>query len=150
MYLCYLVAVDAIVLNVLNFVILMKKKRFGKTFGTQLHCLFINHTFFTSKQIDPPKKNKRGQKLYDVNVRAIYGFRQVGAGHEHLKKLCCYLNMPGHMLLNNCQNISLKLKESAKRVAEKSVSMAASKLRGDVAMWLSLLTEHGSVKVSHP
>ena len=115
-----------------------------------MHCLFINHTFFTSKQIDPPKKNKRGQKLYDVNVRAIYRFRQVGAGHEHLKKLCCYLNMPGHMLLNNCQNISLKLKESAKRVAEKSVSMAASKLRGDVAMWLSLLTEHGSVKVSHP
>ena len=27
MYLCYLVAVDAIVLNVLNFVILMKKKK---------------------------------------------------------------------------------------------------------------------------
>ena len=76
-----------------------------------------------------------------MNFRAFYGFRQVGAGHEHLKKLCCYLNMPGHMLSNNYQNISLKLKESAKCVAEKSMSMAASKLRGDVAIWVFLLTE---------
>ena len=38
--------------------------------------------------------------------------------------------MPEPMLSNNYQNISLKLKESAKRVAEKSMSMAASKLRG--------------------
>ena len=65
-----------------------------------------------------------------MSVRAIYGCRQVGAGHEHLKKLCCYLNMPEPMLSNNYHNISLKLKESAKRVAEKSMSMAASKLRG--------------------
>ena len=47
-----------------------EKKRFGKIFCS---------SFFTSKQIDLPKKNKGGQKLYDVNVRAIYGCRQVGA-----------------------------------------------------------------------
>ena len=63
-------------------------------------CLY-SHTFFTPKQIDLPKKNKGGQKLYDVNVRAIHGCRHVGAGHEHLKKLCCYLNMPEPMLSNN-------------------------------------------------
>ena len=34
------------------------------------------------------------------------------------------------MLSNNYKNISLKVKESAKRVAEKSISMAASKLGG--------------------
>ena len=65
-----------------------------------------------------------------MNVRAIYGCRQVGAGHECSKKLCCYLNMHEPKLSNNYQKISLKLKESAKRVAEKNMSMAASKLRG--------------------
>ena len=65
-----------------------------------------------------------------MNVRAIYGCRQVGAGHEHSKKLCCYLNMTESMLSNNCENISLKLKESAKHVTEKSMLMASSKLRG--------------------
>ena len=43
-----------------------------------------------------------------MNVRAIYGCRQVGAGHEHLKKLCCYLNMPEPVLSNNYHFRSLK------------------------------------------
>ena len=34
------------------------------------------------------------------------------------------------MLSNNYQNISLRLKESAKRVAEESMPVAASKFRG--------------------
>ena len=53
----------------------------------QLSCTvyLYSRTFFTSTQIDLSKKNKVRQKLYDVKVRAIYGCRQVGAGHEHLK-----------------------------------------------------------------
>ena len=49
-------------------------------FGTQLHCLFIYiiATYFSSRNIDLSKKNKGRQKLYDVNVRAIYGCRQAG------------------------------------------------------------------------
>ena len=65
-----------------------------------------------------------------MNVRAIYGCIQAGAGHEHLKKLCCYLNMTEPMLSNNYQNISHKLREYAKCTKEKSMSMVASKLRG--------------------
>ena len=38
--------------------------------------------------------------------------------------------MTESMLSNNCENISLKLKESAKHVTEKSMLMASSKLRG--------------------
>ena len=88
-----------------------------------------------------------------MNIGTIYGCRQVGADHKHLKKLCCYLNMPEPMLSNNYQNISLKLKESAKRVGEKSLSMAASKLRGAAAggdLGVSVDETYGSVKVSHP
>ena len=64
------------------------------------------------------------------------------------------------MLSKNYQNIWLKLKESAKRVTERSMSIAASKLSGAadcadecvcvcVCVCLFLLTEHGSVKASH-
>ena len=68
------------------------------------------------------------------------------------------------MLSKNYQNIWGKLKESAKRVTERSMSIAASKLRGAaesadecacvcvcvcVCVYLLLLTEHGSVKASH-
>lgn len=40
--------------------------------------------------------------------------------------------MPQSILSNNYQNISLKLKESAKHFAEKSMPTVASKLRGAV------------------
>ena len=39
-----------------------EKKRFGETFATQLHCLFIYHTFFTSMPIDLPEKKQRATK----------------------------------------------------------------------------------------
>ena len=61
-------------------------------------------TFFTSKHFDLSKNNKGRQKLYDVNVRAIYGCTQVRSGHERFKKLCCYLNIPAPMLSDNNQN----------------------------------------------
>ena len=104
MCLSYLVVFGIIVFNVLNFLTLMKKERFGKTFATQFQCYFYiaTHCSPLSKTIDISKKNKGGQKLYDVNVTAFYGCRQVGAV---LKKLCCYLNIPEPMLSINYQNI---------------------------------------------
>ena len=133
MHLCYLVDLDVIVFSVLNFVTLIKKKK-GLVRQLQLSCTvcLYSHTFFTlsprSRLIY--RRKKRRTKTYDANVGAIFGCRQVGVAHENLKKLCCYLNMPEPMLSNNNQNILLKLKESAERVAEKSMSLAVSKLRG--------------------
>ena len=77
----------------------INEKKKGLARHLQLSCTvcLYSHMFFPSKQTDLPKKNKGGQKLYDVNVRAI----QVGAGHEHLKKLYYYLNMLKPMLSNN-------------------------------------------------
>lgn len=100
-----------------------------------MNCLY-EHSFCTSKQIENKTKEqqrikKGGQKLYDINVRAVYGTRQTGIGYEHLKKLCCYLNMPEPMLSRNYSKIIEKLEESAKHVAEESMSNAASSLRGD-------------------
>ena len=72
------------VFNVLNFVTSIKKKKGLVGLLKLSSTVFLySHTFFTPKQIDLPKKNKGGQRLYDVNVRAIYGCRQVDASHEH-------------------------------------------------------------------
>ena len=76
------------------------KEKFGHLQLSYTVCLY-SYIFFTSKQIDRAKKSNGRQKFYNVNVRAIYGRRQVGAGHEHLKKLYFYLNMHEPMLSNN-------------------------------------------------
>ena len=59
--------------------------------------------------IDLLKKKKGRQKLSNVNVTAIYGCRQIGAGHENLKKLCCYLNT---VCLSLCFQITTKTTDS--------------------------------------
>ena len=41
-----------------------------------LYSITTQHTFFTTKQINLSKKNEEQQKLYYVNVRAIYRCRQ--------------------------------------------------------------------------
>lgn len=108
-----------------------KKKGLARHLTLNCTACLYEHHFYTSNQINLPEKNKGGQKLYEINVRTIYACRQIGAGHEHLKKLCAYMNMPEPMLPNNFSNISKKLKEAAKDVAEQSMSAAAAQLRGD-------------------
>ena len=49
-----------------------KKKRLARHLQLICTVCLYSYIFFTSKQIDPPKKTKGGQKLYDVNVRSIY------------------------------------------------------------------------------
>ena len=95
-------------------------------------CLYI-YTFSTSKRVQFPNEGRGGEKFYDVNARAIYACRQNGNGYEHLKRFCCYMNMPTPMLKNNFQKMSNRLKLSAKHVAEESMSTAAAKSRGDDA-----------------
>ena len=49
-----------------------KKKRLASHLQLSCTVCLYSYIFFTMKQIDLPKKNKEGQKLYDVIVRAIY------------------------------------------------------------------------------
>jgi len=35
-----------------------------------------------------------GNKYMEVNVRAVYRIRAIGAGHKQLEKFCIYMNMP--------------------------------------------------------
>ena len=106
-----------------------EKKGLARLLQLQCTSCLYTKTFFTSKQLSASEKG--GRKSFDINVRSVYACRQIGAGHEQLKKMCIYLNMPSPMLSNNYTKISNKLKVSAKKVAEKSMAMAASQLRGE-------------------
>ena len=91
-------------------------------------CLYITQ-FYTSEHVER-KEGGKGRNMYEVNVRSVYGCRQIGSGYTHLKTLCCFLNMPEPMTSDNYDNISNILKDSAKVVAENSMSVAATELRG--------------------
>ena len=64
----------------------MKKKVWLDIYNSVTLFVYIV-TYFSPRNRWIFRKEKGGQKLYNVNsIRAIYGYRQVGAVHEHLKK----------------------------------------------------------------
>ena len=79
------------------------------------------HSIQCLKLSDIKGKKRFGKKF------ATYAWRQVGAGHENLRKVCFCLNIPEPMLSNNYHNIWLKVKEFTK-----SISIVTSQLRGAV------------------
>ena len=82
----------------------LKKKGLARhIFATQLHwvCTSVqySHIFFPSKQIHLSKKNKAGQKLYDRNVRALYGCGKSDRPYKLTKKR--------KILQANCNSVAL-------------------------------------------
>ena len=109
-----------------------KKKGLARYF--QLQCTVCPYTkdFCSSKQINRTTgNNKGGGKFMEVNLRAVYGMREIGMGHTPLKKLCSFMNMPEPMSNDNFDNITKTLKDVTKVVTEKSMTDASKELRGD-------------------
>ena len=92
------------------------------------------HEFFTSKQVknhyEEKEKNKGGGSYMEINLRAVYGMRSIGAGHSPLEKLCGHLNMPGQMNVANYNKLSNKLLEAVKTVTGKSMKDVTAELCG--------------------
>ena len=87
-------------------------------------CGYSRH-FYSSKMIEA---DGCGMKSFDINTRVVYGMRAVGGGYNSLKKLCGHLNMPKPMTEKSHKNISKRIRESTKFVAEASMKSAASEL----------------------
>ena len=56
-------------------------------------CLW-NKSFYTSDKV---KRDGRGADPFDVNLRVIMAFREIGKGHSGLETFCGYMNMPPPM-----------------------------------------------------
>lgn len=51
-------------------------------------------TFFTSRVVESKdKKDRRGRKKYEVNVRCVMSFREIGGGLELIRKFSTMMNM---------------------------------------------------------
>ena len=67
------------VLYVFKFLTKMRKRKIEKYICKYVYL--FTHNFWTSRQLDLPKKNNGGKKLYGVNIRAIHRYTQVGADY---------------------------------------------------------------------
>jgi hypothetical protein len=89
--------------------------------------------FYTSRTVDNCNNinttSKKGMKPFEINIRAVYGMRTIGADHASLEKFCGFINMPKPMTARNFIKISNNLRDAAKVVAQRSMMTAVNELR---------------------
>ena len=90
-------------------------------------CNFEYETF-ASKNIYSGTRSGSGSKPLEINYRAVYACRTIGAGYSSLEKLCGMMNIPHPMTVKNFDRISSVLGNSAQVITESSMSAAAQEL----------------------
>ena len=81
---------------------------------------------YTSKEIN---KGKQGRKAFDVNIRSVVAFREIGKGHAAIETLCGYMNMPPPMNQTTYDDIITQLHGSYMKLANANMKAAADEIR---------------------
>ena len=91
---------------------------------------------FTSDTCTPPiqtdrdvsGKRKQGRKPFEVNVRTVLSFREIGRGHEHIKNVSRIMNMCS-IGLSCYNNINNELYDAYEKAAECSMKTAGQEVQ---------------------
>ena len=74
-------------------------------------------------------KSGKGLNAFDVNTRSVYAMRSCGLGYNALQKFCGLINLPPPVSKKNYQKLSHKIQDTAKTVAEASMSAAIEEVK---------------------
>jgi hypothetical protein len=104
------------------------KKKKGLANYLSLSCSNCKwgHSTYTSKDIPKPTP---GVNAFDVNVRSVVAFREIGKGLSDMKKLCGYMNMVPPMQTTAFYNIQKEVVGSYRSVVEASMQRAAHEIK---------------------
>ena len=84
-------------------------------------------SFCTSKQL----KSTKGRPPFEVNIRTVLAFREIGKGHTAIKKYCGCMNMAKSINDSACAAIVSKLNVAYKDIVNTSMSIAAEEIRNE-------------------
>ena len=109
----------------------MEAERMGFCSKLKIFCLKCDWSVsnFLSEEIDT-KKGSRGRKFFEVNVRAVIAFREIGKGHEGLNTFARLMNMKG-ISWNSYKNVNNTLFDAYESVAEQSMKKVAQQIKED-------------------
>ena len=84
-------------------------------------------SFYTNNTVE---RDGRGANPFDVNLRAIMAFREIGKGHKGLQTFCGYMNMPPPMAY---ERVKSRLHPAHVDVARQNMKDAAEELCREVS-----------------
>ena len=85
-----------------------------------------NIDLFTSYQTSH-SASKQGRNMFDVNVRSVVAFREIGRGHDHISNYACCMNMLG-ISEPAFRNIHDALLNAYKQIANTSMQKACQEI----------------------
>ena len=82
----------------------IKKKGLASYLVVKCSNCNFTHSTYTSQQIS--REDGRGMKPFDVNIRTVYAFRNIGIGHKGNERYYGLMNVPSPMTVGTYNKIS--------------------------------------------
>ena len=70
------------------------------------------YDFFSSPESKCPGKDSRGQKSFEVNIRSVIAFREIGRGHKAMKTFSSMMNMPKPLAIASFNDLNNNLHQT--------------------------------------
>ena len=80
-------------------------------------------SYYTSLQVD--NQNTPGREAYEINLRSVMAFREIGKGYRSLCTFASNMNMISPIARKSYDSINEKLHDAYETVAEQSTTNAA-------------------------
>eukprot|EP00112_Aurelia_sp_Birch-Aquarium-sp1_P005886 Seg1664.3 transcript_id=Seg1664.3/GoldUCD/mRNA.D3Y31 product="hypothetical protein" protein_id=Seg1664.3/GoldUCD/D3Y31 len=109
-----------------------QKARSGFVHRSALRCTKCNwvNRFFTSKLAKKDDSAPtRGRSRFDLNVRSVLAFREIGRGYEGMQTLAIFMNLSPPVTRSKYDAINKKLHVALEETAVESCQKAAKETR---------------------
>ena len=84
---------------------------------------------YSSREIE--QNNTPGRNPFDINIRTIMAFREIGKGYSALETFCGIMNMPAPMNVKAFNEMQLKIADAYIKVSKTSMTDVAEEMRQD-------------------
>ena len=108
------------------------KKGLSLEFYIECNDCKWTYNFFSSPEFKFPGKDSRGQKSFEVNIRSVIAFREIGRGHEAMKTFSSMMNMPKPLAIASFNDINNNLHQTYIDTALDSMKSAANEVRTSI------------------
>ena len=105
------------------------KEKCGLSCKLVFNCEVCNWTqyFYTSKEL--PRESQAGRKPFDVNLRTVAAFREIGKGHSAIETVCGFMNLSRPMNINAYKKSETILYDKYKKVAHDDMKNVTQEIR---------------------
>ena len=104
-----------------------RKKGFANFLQIDCSDSYCNFVYNTYSNKHAYRESTPGQYPFDINARAIIGFREIGKGHSAMERLFCLMNFLPVMGKDSFHEMNKEIAASYSKVAKECILEAENK-----------------------